>query len=64
MTAAFFKMKSEGPQGWKLGRCGDKRDSGDLWKLPGRVSATRTLRVSEKRERLLFVPCETETVTS
>ena len=28
MTAAFFKMKSEGPQGWKLGRCGDKRDSG------------------------------------
>ena len=28
MTAAFVKMKSEGPQGWKLGRCGDKRDSG------------------------------------
>lgn len=44
MTAAFFKMKSEGPQGWKLGRCGDQRDSGrdrvaDLRKLPGRVSA-------------------------
>lgn len=42
VTAAIIKTKS-GSRGWKLGRCGDKRESGrnkiaDLPKLPGRMS--------------------------
>lgn len=51
-------MKSEEQQGQEVGRCGDKRDS----------NRDKTVELStmtkEKRERLLFVPCEAEIMRS